>query len=141
MASDLVLLILTSATSHSAAHHPSARWRSLFDEANRTTANGIRMQPNLTPSFLCAWLVFTSLSQCAGGCPGSVSLCSILKKLIFHFFSLVNRKTHNPPLEETSLQPCLALSWIHLSCCNVGTTPFTALIRGDVGEGLLCLMV
>ena len=39
MASDLEVLILIPAASHSAANLPSESWRSLFNEANRTTSS------------------------------------------------------------------------------------------------------
>ena len=55
MASDLEVLTLIPATSHSAAKHPSACWRSQCVEANRTTSSAksreaILRSPNRTLS-------------------------------------------------------------------------------------------
>ena len=64
-ASDLEALILIPVTSHLAVNRPSESWRSLFDEANRTTSSAnsrdrIQRPPNPTPST--TWLRLEILS-------------------------------------------------------------------------------
>lgn len=56
MASDLEVLILIPAALHSAANHPSAYWKSVFDDANRTlpsAKSGDRILKSSKPYTIC----------------------------------------------------------------------------------------